>query len=1691
MTCRANSRRATRVFLLTTTTALTTVATLAGLATRPAHADPLGGTVVGGSATIHGQGTASVTINQTTENAVINWQTFNINQGEITTFRQPNSAAITLNRVIGGQGPSTIDGTLTANGHIFIINGDGILFGSHAIINTAGFLASTSDICRATDAACNQAFVKNYSGRYNFNIPGNPTASIVNQGQITATSGGFAALVAPGVRNAGTITATLGTVSLAAGNAYTLDFWGDRLITLALNDQIAKQVVDAQTHKPLTSLVSNDGTLSADGGRVELTAAAARVVVNSVINNTGVIEANSVGTRNGMIVLSAATGASKPAGAPTQTVKVSGTITAAGKAKGTTGGTVVVTGEDIQLTGAKIDASGDAGGGHVLIGGDTGGGHLSAAAASIELAKLETFSIPTATTVSVDAGTTINASATGSGNGGKVVIWSDQQTTFAGIILAQGGAAGGNGGFVETSSHGLLTASGTVNLGAPQGQGGNWLLDPSDVTIGNCEFAGCVAASSIANALLSGNVTVATGTGEGAGDISVINDLTWTSNNTLTLSAFRNINIGGEESVTISNTGTGNLILRADNTGTGNGTVNFNSESQINLASGTVSIYYNPRAPIDCECGTKYQNPTDYSGLVSGNLTAYMLVNNATDLGLVRNSAVDGFITGNFALGRNIDATGFGGMPDVKFNGLFDGNGGLGTNYTISNLTIAAPNAEDSYGLFGFIWTNGIVRNLNLANVTINAGADTQFLGALAGSNFGTISNVNVVSGTINGGSHVGIAAGGLVGQNASGEDAPGTITGSTANVTITLGNSTSGDNLNITGGLVASNLGTISNSSATGGVSSGTFSIVGGLVGQNGLNCDCDPSGPGSITASFATGNVSGSGNVQLGGLVGVNDVNSTIANSYATGNVTGTNLVSDSNGNGTASVGGFVGVNKGNGSNSLNNGTITNSYATGNVSVSGAVFGDFVAGGFVGTNTGTVQGTTPGTFTYARGNVTGGANSITGGFAGNNQGSITFAYASGNVQVGADSYAGGFFGGNLGSIFQAYATGTVTDDPGSVLGGFGAFNIGSLSQVFAVGAVTGGNNSVVGGLVAVNGALVPTDKFGDPGPVGSITDAYATGSVSGGTNSIAGGLVAVNDGVIKTSYSAGPVSGGSGSSTGGLAAQNNSSFQFSDKQIDSIVDQDGTPVPLQSGAGAISNSYWNTQTSGQSSSAGGTGLTSQQLASGLPPGFSSAVWVIQPDPSFPYFPWQPGNIPFISFPPNTPGGPDNPNPPSQPQIINNLTNNLTLVSLPPPVNVLPYPPFPSPSLPGPGPGPQVGGPPRLFAVPPPGETRYVKDEVLLMVDCDTPQSTLDTVAREMRLTITAQQCLMTTHLNLLRMHIQGGRAVADVVRALARYRVIAVAQANFIYQLMQDKVAQELAQDPDLAGRTQEGDAAQYALGKLGVIDIHREVKGTNISIAVIDSQIDVRHPDLAGVFADQYDAVGEADAPHPHGTGMAGAIAAHRRLMGIAPAARLFAIHAFSSHAASADSTTFSILKGLDWAATKGVRIINMSFAGPRDPSMERALKIDHDKGIVLIAAAGNAGPKSPPLFPGADPNVIAVTATDSNDKVFNGANRGKYIAVAAPGVDILVPAPDNTYQLTTGTSVSSAEVSGIAALLLERNPNLGPEDIRKILTISAKHPGAKERDDDVGSGLVDPAKAIQDAGEVKPVGQPARR
>jgi subtilisin family serine protease len=366
---------------------------------------------------------------------------------------------------------------------------------------------------------------------------------------------------------------------------------------------------------------------------------------------------------------------------------------------------------------------------------------------------------------------------------------------------------------------------------------------------------------------------------------------------------------------------------------------------------------------------------------------------------------------------------------------------------------------------------------------------------------------------------------------------------------------------------------------------------------------------------------------------------------------------------------------------------------------------------------------------------------------------------------------------------------------------------------------------------------------------------------------------------------------------------------------------------------------------------------------------------------------------------------------------------------------------------------------------LPPAGETRFVPTEVVFDIPSSVSAQALDNIAARHAMTRVETTTLRLTGRTLHRWRIDNGTSVQDMIRNVCTNpadRVVAGAQPNYLYALAQD--SKEPVND------------AQYAPEKLKLLDAHRLADGNKVLVAIIDSEVDASHPDLAGAITASFDASADDERPHPHGTGMAGAIAAHRTMLGTAPRVGLLTVRAFSATANSAQGTTFNILKGLDWAADEGARVVNMSFAGPSDPRLHDALLKANKRGMVLVAAAGNAGPNSPPLFPGADPSVIAVTATDSRDALFPGANRGNYIAVAAPGVDVLAPAPDSTYQLTTGTSVAAAEVSGVAALLIERNPALTPADVRKILMDTAKRLGPKARDREFGAGLVNALDAV---------------
>ena len=494
------------------------VSVLALAVACPAMANPRDPHVVAGQATFLQNGN-KLDIHQSTNRAIIDWRSFDIELGEHTQFHQPSRNSFTLNRV-NSNSPTRIQGMLTANGNIGIINQNGIYFTGTSRLDVGGLLASTSDID-------NDRFM---AGDLNFNKPGYVVgASIVNDGMITAREAGLVGLVAPQVANHGVIEARLGKVQLISGDTYTLDLAGDGLINIAVDRDQARRI-------------TNTGRISADGGTVTLSAAAARQNVDALVVNKGQIAANAVGVKNGKIVLSAA-GAHKTNKTGTATVLNEGTITARGDKAGERGGSVSLLGDHVGLMdGSLVDVSGRAGGGTALIGGDYQG----------------EGAVQTARATYVDDTAKINARADDAGNGGKVIVWADGITRYKGQIDARGGAQSGNGGLVEVSGKDHLAFAGRVDTRASNGAAGRLLLDPTDITISNAANSNVNGATpfspnidngpsnlniaTLLSALALGNVTVQTrATGAQPGNITIVDALSWSSNTQLTLDAHNKI----------------------------------------------------------------------------------------------------------------------------------------------------------------------------------------------------------------------------------------------------------------------------------------------------------------------------------------------------------------------------------------------------------------------------------------------------------------------------------------------------------------------------------------------------------------------------------------------------------------------------------------------------------------------------------------------------------------------------------------------------------------------------------------------------------------------------------------------------------------------------------------------------------------------------------------------------------------------------------------------------------------------------------------------------------------------------------------------------------------------------------------------------------------------------------------------
>ena len=518
------------------------------LSTGYVYANPTGGDVVSGSASISSNGNR-MDINQGSDRAVINWQDFSIGGNEQVNFNQPGRRSVALNRVVGAN-ISDIQGQLTANGNVFIINRNGVVFGPNSRIDVNGLMATTSDIDNADFMA----------GRMNFTAPGGAVGSIVNNGTISVAEGGLLAFVAPHVRNAGVINARLGRVELAAGEHFTLDLYGDDLIKVAVSDKLARQ------------LVENSGEIIADGGVVSLTAMQAKSAVDNVINMSGSIQARSVAQRDGKIILSGGEGG----------VQVAGTLDSSSESG--VGGAIDVLGSRINLSEtARVNVNGSAGGGEVHIGGDFQGKGARTRAQKTQI-KL---------------GAQVLADATANGDGGRIIVWSDIHTNVEGTLNARGGNESGDGGLIETSSAGKLDFNQRAKVEA-RGQGlpGTWLLDPEDITIGSGQ------ANAISGTLNNGgNVSIKTADqGSGEGNIKVNAPITKTAGGDASLAMQAHNNIDVNAPIT-STSGKLNVRLNAGRS--------INVNAKVSTNGGGFSTYITGVKPQEPEEDTSDEASAD------------------------------------------------------------------------------------------------------------------------------------------------------------------------------------------------------------------------------------------------------------------------------------------------------------------------------------------------------------------------------------------------------------------------------------------------------------------------------------------------------------------------------------------------------------------------------------------------------------------------------------------------------------------------------------------------------------------------------------------------------------------------------------------------------------------------------------------------------------------------------------------------------------------------------------------------------------------------------------------------------------------------------------------------------------------------------------------------------------------------
>ncbi len=354
----------------------------------------------------------------------------------------------------------------------------------------------------------------------------------------------------------------------------------------------------------------------------------------------------------------------------------------------------------------------------------------------------------------------------------------------------------------------------------------------------------------------------------------------------------------------------------------------------------------------------------------------------------------------------------------------------------------------------------------------------------------------------------------------------------------------------------------------------------------------------------------------------------------------------------------------------------------------------------------------------------------------------------------------------------------------------------------------------------------------------------------------------------------------------------------------------------------------------------------------------------------------------------------------------------------------------------------------------------QFIANEVLVLMAPNQPAGADTAVAQTFNLSLVESNEIAVLDARIVRYRFSDNRQLPQVISALTADPRVEGVQPNNWYL--------------SVAGKKRKKTASQYALAKLGIDRAHQLAQGHGVPVAMIDTGVDGTHPTLAKSVHMTFDAVGNGiPKAQNHGTAIAGVIAGKGKVKGIAPAAQLFAARAFYMHKQYKRPMTSSmiLLKAIDWSHANGARVFNMSFAGPYDPMVKKALEHVHENGAILVAAAGNGGPKAPPAYPAAYSHVIAITAHDAKDKLYPHANRGNHLTVAAPGVNVFVPKLKKSYGFSSGTSVAAAHVSGIIALLLERRPDATSEEIVQALQSSAHDLGKKGHDPEFGAGRAD--------------------